>query len=106
MASSTSSRVIMPMSPWLASAACMKNDGRAGGGERGGDLAGDVAGLAHAGDDDAAVAFQADGAGAREDCVEPRHQRRERAAFDLEARRPAAISEAGSDFTWAFMRES
>ena len=27
MASSTSSRVIMPMSPWLASAACMKKDG-------------------------------------------------------------------------------
>ena len=27
IASSTSSRVIMPMSPWLASAACMKNDG-------------------------------------------------------------------------------
>ena len=27
MASSTSSRVIMPMSPWLASAACMKKEG-------------------------------------------------------------------------------
>ncbi len=57
----------------------------AGGGERGGDLAGDVSGLAHAADDDPAAAFEADGAGARETAIEPRHQRRDRAAFDLES---------------------
>ena len=64
-ASTTSPRVIMPMSPWLASAGCRKNDGRAGAGERGGDLAADVAGLAHAGDDDAAAAGEQQAAGAR-----------------------------------------
>ena len=58
---------------------------RAGGGERGGDLAGDVAGFAHAADDDPAVAFEADAAGARETRVEPRHQRRDGPALDLES---------------------
>ncbi len=57
----------------------------AGGGERGGDLAGDMAGFAHAADDDAAVAFEADAAGARETRVESRHQRGDRAALDLES---------------------
>ena len=57
----------------------------AGGGERGGDLAGDMAGFAHAADDDAAVAFEADAAGAREPRVESRHQGGNRAALDLES---------------------
>ena len=58
---------------------------RARGGQGGGDLAGDVAGLAHAADDDAAAAFEADGAGARETGIEPRHQRRDGATLDLES---------------------
>ena len=56
----------MPMSPWLASAGCRKNDGRAGARQRRGDLAADVPGLAHAGDDDAAGAGKQQAAGGRE----------------------------------------
>ncbi len=56
----TSSLVIMPRSPWLASRRMDEEGRRAGGGERGGDLAADVAGLAHAGDDQAAAARRAD----------------------------------------------
>ena len=88
IASNTSSRVIMPMSPWLASAACMKNDGVPVEASVAAILPRDVAGLAHAADDDAPAALEADGAGARESRIEPRHQRRDRAALDLE--RPAS----------------
>ena len=59
----TSSRVIMPRSPWLASLGCTKDAGRAGGGEGAGDLQADMAALAHAGDDDPAAAGADDGDG-------------------------------------------
>ena len=88
MASSTSSRVIMPISPWLASAACMKKDGVPVRGQRGCDFPCDVTGFAHAADDDPAMAVEADGAGARKTCVEARDQRLDGPALDLE--RPAS----------------
>ena len=55
----TSSRVIMPMSPWLASAGCRKKAGVPVLASVAAILPRDVARLAHAGDDDAAGACQA-----------------------------------------------
>ena len=61
----TSSGVIMPRSPWLASAACTKKAGVPVEAKRRRDLAADMARLAEPGDDDAAlgVADQVDGGG-------------------------------------------
>ena len=50
----TSSCVIMPRSPWLASAGCTKKAGVPVEARVRGDLAADVAALAHAADDDPA----------------------------------------------------
>ena len=77
IASSTSSRVIMPMSPWLASAACMKNDGVP--------VEASVAAILPAMWPDLPMPVTMTrpwhsrqmAAGAREPRVEPRHQRRD-----------------------------
>ena len=73
----TSSGVIMPRSPWLASPGCTKIGRRAGRREGRGDLAADMAGLAHAGDDHPALRG-ADQVDRRDDrCAEPAADRRE-----------------------------
>ncbi len=58
---------------------------RAGGCERRRDLAADMAGLAHAGDRDAAGTSEHQLAGGRKLGADPRQQRAERIAFDLES---------------------
>ena len=55
IATITSSRVIMPRSPWLASLGVHEEGRRAGRGEGGGELLADVPALADAADDDAAL---------------------------------------------------
>ena len=87
----TSPSVIMPRSPWTASAGCMNERGTAGGAERGGDLLGDDAALAHAGDDDAAAgqsAVEDAGHGALEvgshGAFKARGQRQQRIGLDAD----------------------
>ena len=62
--------------------------GRAGAGQRGGDLAADVAGLAHAGHDDAATAVKTNAAGACK--LRPQARQLRAQTVDLDAERLAA----------------
>ena len=84
----TSSAVIMPRSPWLASLGCTKIGRRAGRGEGRRDLAADMAGLAHAGDDHPAAraADQLDRGdeGLPEPVMDRRRQRADAAGLGLE----------------------
>jgi hypothetical protein len=61
-----------------------------------------VAGFAHAGDDDAAGAVQAQCAGLCERGIQARRQLGQGALLDLERAPPAAISASGSDFAGRF----
>jgi hypothetical protein len=69
--------------------------GSAGGGQRRGDLAPHVAGLAHATDDDATSAFQAEVTGPREAGIQPGHQGGDGLTLDFQRAPPGGDQQGG-----------
>jgi hypothetical protein len=84
MAITMSSAVIMPRSPWLASAGMHEERGRAGRGERGGDLVAHVTRLAHAGHDDRAARGEDQAVRGQEGLAQARLQPADGVGLDVE----------------------